>query len=371
MKKFSVRMMAIVLCCFWVTGCTTKEESSVAEVLPTTETIVEETTVPVETEELPQETVEEEVIIPEKVALGATEEGSENLSAEFIFNANKLRVSDEDDSYKYLISLELVDDTGSVLDVFCSYTTVQELYEDVKSSYEYEGSSWLVSEMKESTFLDLPAFYYEMTNEEVPSYISHYFIIDLGNGLCLNNINAAGYSGRESLETMMSHAFLEIRPGDGTLYKPESAYTVEDKDGILTVTFKSGEAYTLDYDEAVMGFWMENNRMFPYFSDSELSETCVVQMYVTDKYASIAEYDKGQEEAHQWQAGLPVEEVSINGINIHYIDNDRRRIALFFIPITEEYAIRGIYEYWPYKEGINPGPSAEVALEKMFGGAVN
>ena len=92
MKKISVLMIVVVLCCFGVTGCAAKEESPVAEVLPTTETVVEETTVPMETEEettVPEETVEEEVIIPEKVALGATAEGSESLSAEFAFNASK------------------------------------------------------------------------------------------------------------------------------------------------------------------------------------------------------------------------------------------------------------------------------------------
>lgn len=372
MKKISVLMIVVVLCCFGVTGCAAKEESPVAEVLPTTETVVEETTVPMETEEettVPAETVEEEVIIPEKVALGATAEGSESLSAEFAFNASKLRVFDEDENYDYKIGLELIGDTGSVFEVFCSYTTVQELYEEVKSSYEYEGSNWQVSEMKESTFLDLPAFYFDMTNDNA-SYIAQYFIIDLGNGLCLNNINAAGYSGNESLETMMSHAFLEINAGDGTLYRPEDWYTLEDKDGILTITFQSGETYTLDYDEAAMGFWMENNRMSPYFIDSELIETCVAQMYVTDKYASIAEYDKGQEEATHWECGMPIEEVTINGIDIQYITNTHRKIALFFIPITEEYAIRGVYEYWPYKSGISDGPVTEVALAKMFGGDV-
>ncbi len=372
MKKFIVLMMGVVLCCSLMTGCGATKETVVEEVPQTEMEEAEEITVSPETEEVPTETeevpAEEEVIAPEKVALGASDKDAEGLSGEFVFNANKLRVLDEDDNYDYRIGLEIIGDPGSVLDVICSYTTAQELYEEVKSTYVYEGSSWLVTEMRESTFLGLPAFYFEQKNQENASFLKEYFAVDLGNGLFFNNINAAGYSGNETLETMMSYAFLEMNPGDGTLYKPEAAYTLEDKDGILSVTFKNGETYTLDYDENAMGFWMENNSMSPYFIDSEFLETCVLQMYVTNKYASIAEYDKGQEAATNWESGLPVEEVNINGIDIQYITNTNRQIALFFIPMTEEYAIRGVYEYWPYKSGISAGPATEVALAKMFGG---
>lgn len=145
------------------------------------------------------------------VVLNAEGIYSDFYSAEFVYDASRLKVVPS--NHKTIFSLQLRGDSDSVIDISCSHATPQELYEATINKYIYEGSGWLLTEMRESTFLGMPVYYYELKDEEYETFRSDYFIIDAGNGVCLHNETASGYryTDNETLEKLMSYAFLEIR----------------------------------------------------------------------------------------------------------------------------------------------------------------
>lgn len=360
MRKNFAKILLIAMMISILVGCGSADKSETIDIADAAENTLGESETKV-TE------IEEESKTPDNaVALGTYEEEGKNASVEIVFNTDKLKISDEDSGSVAYLDLELIGDVASVLEMSCEWATVQELYDETMEGYS--GDGWVLSGMTESTIAGMPVYYFDVHHESIGSK-DYYFIIDVGNGLCLYNGSSNGYNGKESFENMMSYAFVELKQGDGSLYRPELPFTVKEDGSVLTIQFESGESYTLDYSEDIIEVSMSNgSRVYSSFVDETMNEYASINMFISNKYASIEEYDKGEEESGYWGSGLSVTEENINGVDVQYIYNKDREESIFFIPMKDGYALRGRYRYRS-NDGTNK-VSVEEALAMMLGGDV-
>lgn len=355
MRKKSEILVLILVVSLLLTACGAAEEKVVTDV-DQAENVVEE-----------GKTTTTTTTPKDGVALGSYEDGAENLSVEFVFDKEKLRVSDEDSNARSRVTLELITDVSSNLEMSCVLATVQELYDETMEGYV--GDEWILSEMTESTIADMPIYYFSVKHELDDSISDAYFILDAGNGLCLYNGECNGYEGNESLENMISYAFLEVKQGDGTIYRPQLPFSVDTDGNVLTVQFASGGSYTLDYSEDVVDVSPTGgSEIYAGFLDEALNMQINMSMFISNKYSSIEEYDKGESVVGYWDSGLPVKQVNINGVDVDYITNVDRQKAIFFIPMVDGYSIRGEYYCWA-ETGIMTYSPEEV-LTFMLGGDI-
>ena len=303
---------------------------------------------------------EENIVTEEKFSL--VEYESEQ-SVVVTFNSAKLRVFDEYSGYKGTMELERKKDVSSVLGISIDATTVEEIYQRAKDIYD-SSDYFSISEMREGEVLGYRAAFFDLMSYGTPH--ATYFVIDLGNGMCLHNENYSGYSGKTDLENMLAEAFLAIEEGDGTLIRPYVPYTIEEDEDVFTITFDSGESYVVDYDQSVVGSL--DGRGFEWQCDYRFVPSARLEMFVTDKYASIEEYDEGHSKVGYWEKGLTPEQITIDGYTIDYIDNEEEGWAIFYIPLKEGYALRGEYSIYTSFEDKPEARTIEEVLTSLFGG---
>lgn len=362
MKKFRIAALGLMLVMSFcacaqseVTQSSTAESEAASSQEAVSEEVVEEG---YSEEEVMEE--EENIVTEEKFSL--VEYESEQ-SVVVTFNSAKLRVFDEYRGYKGSMELERKKDVSSVLGISIDVATVEEIYQWAKGTYD-SSDYFSISEMREGEILGYRTVYFDLMNYDVPH--STYYVIDLENGMCIHNENYSGYSGNTDLEDMLAEAFLAIEEGDGTLIRPYVPYTIEDDEDVFTITFDSGESYVVDYDQSVVGSLDE--RGFEWQCDYHFVPSARLEMFVTDKYASIEEYDIGHDKVGYWVKGLTPEQISLGGYTIDYIYNEGEGEAIFYIPLKEGYALRGEYTiYTSFPDEPNPRTIEEV-LTSLFGG---
>lgn len=275
-------------------------------------------------------------------------------SVNVTFDSQKLMVSDEDWSDPYSIYLEVRGDVTSVLGLSYEKTTVKEIND------KYENLYGVPQKPRVSTVAGLPTCFWETSDGTV-------FLIDLGNGMCITNDGVKSYKGKMDLEELLSYAFLDIKEGDGTYYiRPKKSYFIKDNGKKVFIFFESGGSYILDYDEDEVSTCLYNGGYFVIsFHEDDLLPGALMLIYMTNKYSSIEEFDKGEGQIHEsWETGLPVNRIKVKDITIEYIDNQSNK-AIFFIPLKEGYALRGEYIH-----GRPDAPTIEEVFSRILGDEV-
>lgn len=357
MKKFRIAALGLMLVMSFC-ACAQSEVMEVSSAEIEEESSQEAVSEEVVEEESSEE--EENIVTEEKFSL--IEYESEQ-SVVVTFNSAKLRVFDEYSGYKGSMELERKKDVSSVLGISIDATTVEEIYQGAKDTYASAGY-FSISEMRESEVLGYRAAFFDLMSYGTPH--ATYFVIDLENGMCLHNENFGGYSGDTDLEDMLAEAFLAIEEGDGTLIRPYVPYTIEEDEDVFTITFDSGEPYVVDYDQSVVEPLYEGR--FEWQCDYNFVPSARLEMFVTDKYASIEEYDIGHDKVGYWVKGLTPEQITIGGYTIDYIDNEEEGWAIFYVSLKEGYALRGEYSIYTSFEDEPEARTIEEVLTSLFGG---
>lgn len=280
-------------------------------------------------------------------------DGNKYYSVNITFDSQKLMVSDEDWGHSYSMYLEVRDDVTSVLGLSYEETTVKEIND------KYENLYGVPQKPRVSTVAGFPTFFWETSDGPV-------FLMDLGNGMCITNDRIKSYNGKMDLEELLSYAFLEIKEGDGTYIRPKKPYIIKDNGKKVFIFFESGESCILDYDEDEVSTCLYNGRYFVLsFYEDDLLPGALMLVYMTNKYSSIEEFDRGEGQLHEsWETGLPVKRMKVKDVTIEYIDNKRDKV-IFFIPLKEGYALRGEYIH-----SRPDAPSIEEVFSRIFGDEV-
>ena len=91
-------------------------------------------------------------------------------------------------------------------------------------------------------------------------------------------------------------------------------------------------------------------------------------MYITNKYATIEEFARGEWKRRNWTGGFTSKMLTLNGQTIEYIDDKQEKKAIFIVPLKAGYVLRGVYEYWPYDAEEQEPRTIEDVLTNVFGG---
>ena len=294
-------------------------------------------------------------------------------SALITYNADKVRISDETGNYNVSTTFDALEDDYSILYVRCYESTMEELYEETLERYRNMDVS--LTEIEDIEINGMTFQRYDVLRDG--EFHDAYFMLELDNGYILHNGSGHGYDGNIPLEEMLAMSFVNVESGDGTLIRAKRAFKTEAEDGVLTITFDSGEVYTLDYAEDLIEVSTSGSVINVSVLDEEIYDM-QFSLYVSEKFDSIEQYLAFSEQDNFMDTeGIGSSfQTNIGGIEFTGIREEALGSnsvdGIFLAKLADGYFLRGEYTQYALDEqewdDENTFYPMEDVLAVMFGG---